>query len=50
MSSEQVRIFNAVIQEDHKTLSGLPVGDVRPPVSIKRAYSLLPRHSYSWVI
>ena len=30
MSGDQVRIFNAVIEEDRKNLSGLPVGDVRP--------------------
>jgi hypothetical protein len=29
MSGDQVRIFNAVIEEDHKNMSGLPVGDVR---------------------
>lgn len=28
MSGNQVRIFSAVIEEDHKNLSGLPVGDV----------------------
>ena len=37
MSGDQIRIFNAVIEEDRKNLSGLPVGDVRPSVSIKRA-------------
>jgi hypothetical protein len=36
MSGEQVRIFNAVIQEDRKTLSGLPVGDVRPSIPTKQ--------------
>jgi len=37
VSGDQVRIFNAVIEEDRKNLSGLPVGSVRPSISIKRA-------------
>ena len=37
MSRDHVRIFSAVIEEDRKNLSGLPVGDVRPSVSTKRA-------------